>query len=90
MNSSKDEQESRMAGSSKQMTQLQIQVAELKEALQSETQAKLATQLKFRENESHREQLFEQIESDQDARKLLEKNFVTLQQQVFLSHSNNR
>ena len=48
LNTHREEQESRITSSSKIATQLQAQVAELKEALNSETQSKLTTQVQFR------------------------------------------
>ena len=82
MNASKDDQEGRLAGNSKQMTQMQIQVAELKEALQTETQSKLSMQLNLRGAETKLEQFLEQIEAEQEARKIAERNSNSFQQQV--------
>ena len=82
LNTHREEQESRITSSSKIATQLQVQVAELKEALNSESQSKLATQLQYREALSKAEQLQEQVEAEEDARKALEKNLAQLQAQV--------
>lgn len=82
LNTHREEQEGRITSSSKIATQLQVQVAELKESLNSETQSKLATQVQLRESISRVEQLQEQLDAEEDARKVFEKNLSQLQAQV--------
>lgn len=82
LNTNREEQENRISSSSKIATQLQVQVAELKEAVNSESQLKLATQVQLREQLSKVEQLQEQLEAEEDQRKVLEKNLAQLQAQV--------
>lgn len=82
LNTNREEQENRISSSSKIATQLQVQVAELKEAVNSESQLKLATQVQLREQLSKVEQLQEQLEAEEDQRKVLEKNLAQLQAQA--------
>lgn len=77
-----EEAESRASQATKMSSTLESQLAEAQELLQEETRQKLALNSRLRSIESEKENLVEQVEEDEEARKSLEKQIASLSQQV--------
>lgn len=76
------EYERRIGTLQKEVSAVSTERKDLQEMYEEETRAKLAVQAKLRATEDEREQLRDMLEEEEEAKKALEKQNMTLQQQV--------